>query len=286
MVKAVHLQIGHCLAKEHDIKVERYTCSDDRETEVGFSHRHRFYAIYWIHEGSGMHTIDFEDYVIRPNRIFFVRPEQVHALCAVPGMKYSAIQFTEEFMLSYAMLPGREDGGIGQHIGVYKDLNADESRRLCILFDILGEEYAGERPLSADVLRSELNILLLELERISWPAEMVSAVPEILVHYRELVNKHFRQVRQVKDYAGLLGVSANYLNVLVQKHLDRSALSLINERIALEAKRMLLCTDDDVSEIAYSTGFNEVSYFSRFFKRHTGFTPHEFREAMNEMYKR
>ena len=115
---------------------------------------------------------------------------------------------------------------------------------------------------------------------------MVSAVPEILVHYRELVNKHFRQVRQVKDYAGLLGVSANYLNVLVQKHLDRSALSLINERIALEAKRMLLCTDDDVSEIAYSTGFNEVSYFSRFFKRHTGFTPHEFREAMNEMYKR
>ena len=54
----------------------------------------------------------------------------------------------------------------------------------------------------------------------------------------------------------------------------------------LEIKRLLLRTDYDISEIAYKLGFNELSYFSRFFKRNTGMTPIEFRQSMNEMYQR
>ena len=91
--------------------------------------------------------------------------------------------------------------------------------------------------------------------------------------------------RQVQHYAAQLSVSPNYLNILTRKHLGKTALDLINERVLLEVKRLLLRTDLAISEIAWQSGFNELSYFSRFFKRHTGMTPVQFREAMNKMYQ-
>lgn len=63
------LQIGHTFIKENDFKIE-CEIANDVHVEVPFSHRHFFYAIYWIHEGSGKHIIDFEEYEIRPDRIF------------------------------------------------------------------------------------------------------------------------------------------------------------------------------------------------------------------------
>ena len=101
-----------------------------------------------------------------------------------------------------------------------------------------------------------------------------------------MIDKNFMRERQVQSYAAQLGISSNYLNVLTRKHLGKSALNMINDRVMLEIKRLLLRTDYDISEIAYKLGFNELSYFSRFFKRNTGMTPIEFRQSMNEMHQR
>lgn len=86
----------------------------------------------------------------------------------------------------------------------------------------------------------------------------------MLLKYKMLIEKRYKATRQVQEYAGQLGVSANYLNVLVRKYLGKSALNLINERVILEIKRRLLRTEKGVSEIAYELGFDGLSYFSRF----------------------
>ena len=101
-----------------------------------------------------------------------------------------------------------------------------------------------------------------------------------------MINQDFIKEKQVHSYAKRLGITPNYLNVLARKHLGKSALEMINERVVLEVKRMLIWTEYDISEIAYKLGFNELSYFSRFFKRHTSMTPLGFRRFMNEMYLR
>ena len=276
-----NLQIGHSHDKERDFKI---TCnvSDDKQVEVPFSHRHFFYAVYWIHQGSGIHVIDFEEYEIKPNRIFFVKPEQIHFLHNDTMMEYSALQFTEEFMSCSDTGYQTEE----REIAVCHDLTLEEQERMEILFKQISAEAVSGLEHSTALIQSEINTLLLDLERIGLDKRRYTALPDLLLKYRMLVEKQYTATRLVQKYAGQLGVSANYLNVLVRKYLGKSALNLINERVILEIKRRLLRTEKGVSEIAYDLGFDELSYFSRFFKRHTGMTPIAFREKMNEMYQR
>lgn len=276
-----NLQIGHSHDKERDFKI---TCnvSDDKQVEVPFSHRHFFYAVYWIHQGSGIHVIDFEEYEIKPNRIFFVKPEQIHFLHNDTMMEYSALQFTEEFMSCSDTGYQTEE----REIAVCHDLTLEEQERMEILFKQISAEAVSGLEYSTALIQSEINTLLLDLERIGLDKRRYTALPDLLLKYRMLVEKQYTATRLVQKYAGQLGVSANYLNVLVRKYLGKSALNLINERVILEIKRRLLRTEKGVSEIAYELGFDELSYFSRFFKRHTGITPIAFREKMNEMYQR
>ena len=278
MGKLESLQIGHSLDKAQEFKVE-YEVVNNSNVEVPFSHRHFFYAVYWMHEGDGTHVIDFEEYEIRPDRVFFIKPEQVHFLHGRAHLKYSALQFTEDFMMPY-LFAGQKD------IAVYKDLSQAEAERIEVLFKQLQTESVSNLPNSNSVIQSEINTLLLELERMSIPAPNTSVIPDILRKYKDLIDKDFVKERQVRNYAGRLGISPNYLNVLARKHLGKSALEMINERVVLEVKRMLIRTEYDISEIAYKLGFNELSYFSRFFKRQTGMTPLRFRISMNEMYQR
>lgn len=272
------LQIGHSSIKDKDFKIE---CDviNDKNVEVPFSHRHFFYAIYWIHEGNGTHVIDFEEYEMKPDRIFFVRPEQVHFMQIKESLRYSALQFTEDLMIPINWV-------IEKEIPVYIDIDSNEKSRLEILFNQIQKESISQLPNSVAIIRSEINTLLLDFERMAMPISNFSILPDLLCKYREMIDKNFINERQVQFYATQLGVCPNYMNVLTRKFLGKSALELINERTVLEIKRMLLRSDLTVSEIAYRLGFNELSYFSRFFRLKTGMTPLKFRDSMNKMYQK
>lgn len=283
-VKAKDLHIGHSTVGESYVRIEQEVVND-KSIEVSFSHRHSFYAVYWIHQGTGSHIIDFEAYEIKPGRIFYIRPGQVHFLHSGTSICYSALQFTEEFMLPLykEVLSGWES------IQVYKDLSDEEQNRLRSLFGMMQQESASHLPDSVAVLQSEIHTFMLEIKRMGISGIMngiQQPVPEVLLRFRRLIEERFQECRQVKDYASLLGITPNYLNVQTQKYWGDSALSFINKRIILEIKRRLLGSDADVSEIAYTLGFNELSYFSRFFKRNVGLTPNAFRRQMNEMYQK
>jgi len=278
MDEVKNLQLGHSDVKEKDFKIE---CGviDDTHVEVPFSHRHLFYAVYWIHEGSGTHIIDFKEYDIKSDRLFFIYPEQVHFLHKVAHLRYSALQFTEDFIMPLFSMGQR-------HIDVFKDINKEERERMSLLFKQLHDESHSGLSNATAIIQSEINTLLLELERIGCTDATFPIVPELLQKYKRLINNKFTKERQVQSYALQLGISPNYLNVLTKKHLGKSALEMINDRVVLEVKRLLSHTDYDISQIAYVLGFNELSYFSRFFKRNTGMTPIEFRLLMNKMYQR
>jgi AraC-like DNA-binding protein len=83
--------------------------------------------------------------------------------------------------------------------------------------------------------------------------------------------------KQVSQYAGMLNLSAYQLNTIAKTTLGKTSSELINEHIILEAKRCLLATSSQINQTAYRLGYEDVSYFIRFFKKHTGYSPEAFR---------
>ena len=96
---------------------------------------------------------------------------------------------------------------------------------------------------------------------------------------RQLIEKNYRKVHTVSEYARMLGVSTKTLTNCSFDSSHKTPLQLINARLTLEAKRLLRFTDMSSKEVAYHIGFEDPSYFVKFFKRQTSLSPLEFREV-------
>jgi AraC-like DNA-binding protein len=90
---------------------------------------------------------------------------------------------------------------------------------------------------------------------------------------------NFMNERKPSFYAAELNITVEHLCAVLKEMTGKSTSELINGRIILEAKRMLLNSGKTISEIAESLGFVDVSYFSRFFKMNTSFSPTDFIQA-------
>jgi AraC-like DNA-binding protein len=97
--------------------------------------------------------------------------------------------------------------------------------------------------------------------------------PALVSRFRELLARCFQHHCSVESYAECLNISADHLRVMVKKHTGKTVRELIDERVMLEARRLLAHTELGVSEVAWHLQFSEPTHFARFFKRHAGCTP-------------
>ena len=95
--------------------------------------------------------------------------------------------------------------------------------------------------------------------------------------FRALVDRHFKELMSIDAYAGKLGVSPGQLSRVCREVLGMSALDVINARLIHEAERDLTFTSLPIKQLAGFLGFDDEAYFSRFFRKHTGASPKEFR---------
>jgi AraC family transcriptional activator of pobA len=82
----------------------------------------------------------------------------------------------------------------------------------------------------------------------------------------------------VRFYADRLAMTANHLNALCRRVVNQTASDLIHERVITEAQRRLVHSADTVSQVADALGFEDPSYFTRYFKKYVGQTPEAFRQ--------
>ena len=95
--------------------------------------------------------------------------------------------------------------------------------------------------------------------------------------FKHLVQLRYKQYKQVKDYASFLNITPLYLNEIVKQITGFTVSYWIQQTIMLEAKRLLYYSKMDIKQIAFELGYEDFTYFSRFFKKHTGITATEFR---------
>lgn len=110
------------------------------------------------------------------------------------------------------------------------------------------------------------------------PSRHLSSAERLTQQFRQLLARHILTRRSVNDYADLLAVTPNHLNKCVKEVVGKPASTLIADMLVLEAKVLLHQTDLPISEIAVRLGFDDLSYFGRFIRKHTGLTPTEYRQ--------
>ena len=134
-------------------------------------------------------------------------------------------------------------------------------------------------------MRAHLSLLLIELHRAR-SQNVANDVPadrmrQRAAAFQQLVERRFRQTRRIADYAGELGVSPTHLNRICRQALGTSALSVIERRIALEARRQLLFSTLSIKQIGAELGYDDPAYFTRFISRMLEMSPGKFRQQMS-----
>lgn len=244
-------------------------------------HRHNFFFVLFLEKGKGEHSIDFTNYPVDDYSVFFMRPGQVHQLTLQQGSKGYLMQFNRDFYT-----PKEEPVNFVLRKVSHKNhcpLSVEKFRRLLSQLSFIFEEYNQKQDHYKEVVKASLEILFVELVRQSKsPKEITNDSNKYsqnqLEEFLELLQKHIVTHKQVTQYTEMMHLTTFQLNKITKETVGKSCSQLINEQIVLEAKRSLLATVNQVNQIAFDLGFEDPSYFIRFFKKHTNQSPEAFRK--------
>ncbi|WP_420569604.1 helix-turn-helix domain-containing protein [Thalassovita sp.] len=130
-----------------------------------------------------------------------------------------------------------------------------------------------------------IQIILLEIGRRQQPE--TSGTGQKKRHrkfqqFRTLLEQNYKSHWTIEDYATQLGMTTSRLNRLCRTMTGKTIGTVIQDRLILEAQRLLTYTNATATMVAFETGFRDPAYFSRFFKRRTGLSPVEFRKTQEQ----
>lgn len=244
-------------------------------------HRHDFYFVLVVQYGSGIHEIDFIEYPVQPNAVFILRPGQVHKL----ELTANTTGFLMEFDLSFY----QPKNTIAEHRWKkasnknYCEVEAARFQRLHTHLATIFHEYSLKQEGYIEAIKANLDLFFLEYIRQSKNPNSIAKSENGYIQERfeelvRLLETNIVSMKNVSDYADLLSLSPYQLNSIAKTSVGRTVSDLINDQIILEAKRHLISTSAQVKEVADQLGYEDPSYFIRFFKKHTGQSPDSFRK--------
>ncbi|MEU5277938.1 AraC family transcriptional regulator [Streptomyces asoensis] len=243
-------------------------------------HRVDFHTFTLVTEGSGEHAVDFVSFPLRPGTLLWVRPGQVQSFVRPGTADGIHLLFTPAF-------PARTDGAdrlthawhgpACRHLGTGPAYGT-----LSTLLGQLREEYGRPEPeVSVEILRLLLTTVLLQIERL--PGAEGGADPraggETYARFRAELERSYATTRRAADYAQRLGYTLKTLTRACAAATGQPVKHVIDGRVALEARRLLAHTDEPVAAIGRRLGFPEPTNFGKFFTRHAGVTPGDFRRS-------
>jgi len=245
--------------------------------DPGGLHRLDFHTLTLVTEGRGEHMVDFVTHPCRPGTLLWVRPEQVQRFDAGGTMNGLHAMFTSAFPGQFSdadRLVNQWYGPVCQQVGT----GSDYATLYALLSQILAEFIRPDGS-SAEILRLQLATLLLQIDRLprhgDHPDPRLGG--ETYARFRAELERGYASTRRAEDYARRLGCTVKTLTRACTAASGQPVKHLIDDRVALEAQRLLAHTDEPVSAIARRLGFSEPTNFGKFFARHCRSTPGDFR---------
>jgi AraC-like DNA-binding protein len=249
-------------------------------------HKLTYYDITLITNGFGFFRVDTCEYNVGAGDVIFSRPGQIRHWEKDNITDGYALIFEEKFLLSFF-----NDKDFIRHLSCFQPTSISKIslengmyERIFKLIKDIKHEIDAYKLKDEHILRALLYETLMLLHReyaaiVDSPDKNKNTVNPYINKFADLVNSNFKHQHSTRFYAGKLCITPNYLNEVVKNASGINAKQYIQEKIIMEAKKMLIYTNLYVSEIARDLGFEDLSYFIRFFHRQTGFTPLEYKKS-------
>ncbi len=261
-----------------------FECASDQLRPI---HRHDYFELGWLAEGTAVFYHDFRHVPLEAGALTFVLPRRMHTWIAdwqttrlvLIGIMPELMALVENVSGSGVRLPFNDPSACP-----FIETSGGHREAIDRAIKLLLWRCRTLRPEDQAILIAYLELILAEARLARRDAQVaarlqpVDAGVALTDTFRLQVEQHLGERLKVKQYAGMLHVSLQYLVRTVKESSGLSPKQIINDRLVLEACHLLAHTLATVEQIAYSLSFSSASQFSRWFRTHEGMLPTEFRK--------
>lgn len=250
--------------------------------QVERSHRDGGYTFIIQEKGKTIIEIDFQTHHIQAPAVIFIHPHQVHRVIAFEDAMICTWIITEEnvrpeyLSLLEGLAPVNAMPVIPETLAVLT-----ETAALCIKLSEKKTEILYHSILKESV-NTLITLVVSQYLALIKAAEHRNRSEDITREFKTALQKNYKAAKNPSEYAAQLNLSPSYLNECVKAATGKSVSSHIQQRVVLEAKRLLYHSGKSVKEIAGHLGYDDYSYFTRLFTKVVGITPVAFREKKRE----
>lgn len=235
----------------------------------------------FILNGEMTKSIGLQTFYLKKNQLLFTPTNTITATeAASHDLKGFYCHFSNDFLGASPFLKLWQTRSVSQNLIDLSEAGVEVLKtlleRILLLF-----RNAFRKESNYQLIQHYLATFIAEISVISKENIPTAKEHPILSKFNSLITTHFKESRKIKFYADLIHISPNHLNKVIRTETGKSASELINQICMLEAKVLLGQTSLNINEIAAELGFEDDSYFSRFFKKHAGVSPSDYRKMID-----
>lgn len=254
-------------------------------------HMHREYELYYLIQGERYYFIDGETYHITPGSLVLIPSGNIHRTSSVnPTGSHERILLilNEEWINPFLLKTGLPTLSSYFNQPVLQ-LDSHKQKYLMRIFDDIYEELATKQANYEVAIKMKLSELLILISRCSTASKGVASpfVSQSAKHKKVneatyYIKNHFREPLSLQQVADQIYVSRGYLSNIFNEVTGMKLTEYINIQRINYAKELLSNSNESITDIANSCGFENITYFERIFRQATGATPLKYRQAMKQ----
>ena len=256
---------------------------DSKAGSQGIPLRFNYYAFFLRLKGETRRTINQFHYLIKPQSLQLVNPGSIYSFEEISDVsKTYVLLFDKTFIEEENLSPEIQDPLLDFHRKCQKDVLLDMTHfaQAVAIFEQLSSELRAKNndyKIAAKMLINQLLLLLKREKLSSGMKQNLTRSEQISSEFLILIEEHYWHKKSVKAYASILGITPKHLSETIKSTLHHTALSYIHVRIIKEIQYLLCFNDMSIKQISYALNFETLSQMGRFFKRHEGMSPKEYR---------
>lgn len=256
--------------------------NSDMEPQMrGVLHRHDFHELMYLEHGEALFFSDFQQYELSAGTLLFISPGQLHAWRGNwERFALKVIMFRINALNNWTRRLMSELPYDKTTVVPFFTVPPERCKAIEFHFMTALQHFRCAPMQDKGLLFAYLNVLLAEAVQQYEPTKSnpsTNAAEELTQSFQQAVDAHFHHRLKVQEYAEMLGVSLNHLVETVRLTTGQTPKRMVQERLLLEAKRLLVHTQQPINAISDVLTFQNASQFSRWFRNGVGTTPNQFR---------